>query len=248
MKTRIVWGVLCCTMICTLRAAGAVSANDFDTANKLYAQGKFADAAAAYEKMIHSGAASPTLYFNLGDAYFKSSQIGRAIVAYRHAERMTPRDPDIRANLQFARNQVSGPTTLTSRWQRWLGELSLNEWTALAAAAFWLLFVLLAIGQFRPQLRRTLRLYQWCAALLLLIFGTGCGMGFVEHQNHLAVVIAPEATVRNGPFEESPDSFTAHDGAEFEVLDRKDDWLQVTDHRGRVGWLKSQSALLVPQA
>ena len=47
---------------------------------------------------------------NLGNAYFKSGQLGKAIAAYREAEQMSPRDPDVRANLRFARNQVQGPT------------------------------------------------------------------------------------------------------------------------------------------
>ena len=75
----------------------------FDTANKLYEEGKFAEAAAAYESLVQSRQVSAALYFNLGNAWFKSGQIGRAIAAYRQAEQMTPRDPDLRANLQFAR-------------------------------------------------------------------------------------------------------------------------------------------------
>ena len=81
----------------------------FDTANKLYAQSKFKEAATAYNQLIEEGSISPALYFNLGNAFFKSGQIGRAIGAYRQAEEMSPRDPDVRANLQFARNLVSGP-------------------------------------------------------------------------------------------------------------------------------------------
>src|SRR6185436_11225451 len=75
----------------------------FDGANKLYEQGKFVEAAAGYEKLVLGGQSSAPIYYNLGNAYFKSGQIGRAIRAYRQAERLTPRDPDLRANLQFAR-------------------------------------------------------------------------------------------------------------------------------------------------
>ena len=77
----------------------------FEAANKLYEEGKFAQAAAAYEQLIQSGRVSAPLYFNLGNAWFKSGQMGRAITAYRRAEQLAPRDPDVRANLQFARNQ-----------------------------------------------------------------------------------------------------------------------------------------------
>src|SRR5262249_37778685 len=125
-------------------------ASAFDSANRLYEQAKYSEAAAGYEKLLQSGQVSPALYFNLGNAWFKASQIGRAIVSYRRAQQMAPRDPDLRANLQFARNQIQGPTLAPSRWQAWLVRLTLNEWTVVTAALAWLWLILLALLQWRP--------------------------------------------------------------------------------------------------
>jgi len=119
----------------------------FDAANKLYYASKFPDAVAAYENILYSGQKSVALYYNLGNAYFKSGQIGKAIALYRQAQKINPRDPDIRANLQFARNQIQGPTLALSHGERFLGKLTLNEWTTLAAAALWLFFCLLALRE-----------------------------------------------------------------------------------------------------
>src|ERR1700744_5475613 len=77
---------------------------EFDAANKLYAEGKFADAASIYEKTIQSGALSKSLYFNYGNAEFKAGHLGRAIAAYRLAEQLSPRAADVRANREFARS------------------------------------------------------------------------------------------------------------------------------------------------
>jgi tetratricopeptide (TPR) repeat protein len=82
-------------------AAGIAA--DFSAANKLYAEGKFTASAAAYEKILQSDAVSPALWFNDGNAEFKSGHIGEAIVAYRRAELLAPRDADVRANLDFVR-------------------------------------------------------------------------------------------------------------------------------------------------
>ena len=78
---------------------------EFNAANKLYAEGKFAEAADAYKKTLQSGAAAPALYFNYGNAEFKSGNFGRAIAAYRQAAQLTPRDAEVRANLEFARTR-----------------------------------------------------------------------------------------------------------------------------------------------
>src|ERR1019366_9973476 len=58
-------------------------ATDFSAANELYAKGKFADAAGVYEKILQTGAQSPALLFNAGNAEFKSGHLGKAIAAYR---------------------------------------------------------------------------------------------------------------------------------------------------------------------
>ena len=100
---------------------------DFSSANELYAKGKFADAAAAYEKILQTGGQSPALLFNYGNAEFKSGHLGQAIAAYRRAELLTPRDAELRANLAFVRNQVQGASRHESRWQNWVNTLTLNE-------------------------------------------------------------------------------------------------------------------------
>src|SRR5205807_2224324 len=151
-------------------------------ANKLYEQGKYGEAAAAYEKLARADPTSPALYFNLGNAWFKAGQSGRAIAAYRQAERLAPRDPNLRFNLNFVRKKVSGSDSAPpENWQHWLMTLTLNEWTALAMSAFWLWFLLLALRELRPGLRKNLSGYTATAGLATLVL-VGClSTVFYEH-------------------------------------------------------------------
>jgi tetratricopeptide (TPR) repeat protein len=227
------------------QSPAAVPAAAFDSANKLYEEGKFAEAVSSYEKLAQSGETSAALYFNLGNAFFKSGQIGRAVAAYRTAEQLTPRDPDLRANLQFARNQAQGPTLSPGRWQRWLGRLRLNEWTLLAVGAVWIWLLLLAVLQWRPALRLALRTYVFALAILT-VFLCACVAASLRETRftRIAIVVTSEAVVRYGPLAESPTAFTVHDGAELRVLDQKDEWLQVTAGPRRVGWLRRDQTLV----
>ncbi len=227
-------------------SAASEAAAQFESANKLYEQGKFAEAAAAYEAIRQSGVVSPALYFNLGNAFFKSAQMGRALVAYRQAEQLAPRDPDVRANLRYTRNQVPGPTGRAGRVERWLATMSLNEWTGLAAGSLWLTLSSLTAIQLWPKLAQSLRNFAIAAAIATVMFGAGLGLALrLQAGVECAIVTARDVTVHNGPFDESPSAFTVHDGAELRVLDRKDDWLQVTDGRRHVGWLKSAEVTLL---
>jgi tetratricopeptide (TPR) repeat protein len=238
---------VCFSSVWRLTAA-EVAATTFDDANKLYEQGKFRDAAAAYQKLLQSGHASPALYFNLGNAYFKSGQMGRAVTAYRQAELITPRDPDIRANLQFARNQIQGPTISVSGWQRWLTKMSLNEWTWSGAVCLWLWFALLIVVQWRPPLRTSLKKVIITLGIVAVLVNACLLTALqVDRFTKTAVVVASEAIVRQGPLDESQTAFTVHDGAELQVLDRKDEWLQVTTDPRRIGWVRRDQVILTPQ-
>ena len=236
-------------------SANDLSAN-FDAANRLYEQGRFAEAAGAYEKLAQASPGSATLYFNLGNAWFKAGQLGRAIAAWRLAERIEPRDPSLRFNLAFARKKVTGSEApVGSLWIRALKALTVNEWTGLASAGLWAWFILLAAREWRPAWRRALSGYTatvGVAALLLI----GCLAAAANQQFRVisAVVAVPEAIVRIGPLEEAqPTRFQFRDGNELIVLDQKELavggqnqlWLYVADAAGRAGWLKSDQVVLL---
>jgi tetratricopeptide (TPR) repeat protein len=222
----------------------------FDQANRLYEQSKFAEAAAAYQKLLESGQVSPAVYFNLGNALFKAGQVGRAIVHYRLAEQLAPRDPDIRANLQFVRKSVGGPASRRSDWWRgWIQRLTLGEWTVLATAGFWIWFLLLTLKQSKPAWQQSLRGYTATAGVTAGILIACLTLALNDRLRiQSGVVIAAEAAVRNGPVEVSPVSFTARDGTELTILDTKGDWLQVTDRANRTGWVRGGQVLVLSAA
>jgi tetratricopeptide (TPR) repeat protein len=220
---------------------------DFSAANKLYAEGKFADAANTYEKILQTGALSPALLFNAGNAEFKSGHLGRAIAAYRQAAQLSPRDAELRANLAFVRNQVQGAILRENRWQNWVGTLTLNEGTMLTAVLFWLTAGLLVARQIRPTLVPKLHNATQIFAALLIFSATVLGLQAANHfSKATAVVTSAEAAARSGPFDEAQSTFTARDGAELSVLSHRDDWVQVADGAGKIGWLPAKQVEVLP--
>jgi tetratricopeptide (TPR) repeat protein len=240
--------VLLGTLIFAGNLLAANVASDFSTANKLYAEGKFSDAAGSYEKILQAGAASPSLLFNYGNAEFKSGHLGKAIAAYRHAAQLAPRDSEIRANLAFVRNQVQGTTTRESRWQNWVGTLTLNEGALLTAVLLWLTFALLIARQIRPALVPKVKTTTRIFSALTIFSGMVLALQAANHFNaSVAVVTSPEAIARTGPFDEAQNAFTLHDGAELSVLSRHEGWIQVAG-AGKTGWLPARQVEILPGA
>ncbi len=223
-------------------AADAVT-TDFNSANDLYAQGKFSEAATLYEQVLHSGATSAPLYYNLGNAWFKSGHHGRAIAAYLQALKLAPRDPDVRANIQFVRNQVQGPTASPGRWERALERLTVNEWTALTFIPFWIALLLIVVIQFRPAWKPLLGNFILASALATIVLGLCLAAVLSSGSDERAVVVLKDAPVRFGPLDDSPTALTVQDGAEVNVVDHKDSWLLV-NVGNRNGWIKRDQVFL----
>jgi hypothetical protein len=186
------------------------------------------------------------VWFNLGNARFKAGHVGAAIAAYRQAEAIAPRDPDVRANREFAQRQVSGPTLHQSALKQTLSRLTVNEWTLLATLPLWAWFGLLIAGQIKPQVRGALRRWVWSTGLAALVASALVAVAYQQRYNQTAVVVnSRDTVVRLGPFDESPNALTASDGAEFALHDAKADWYQISDGQKVLGWLKTNAVLVV---
>ncbi len=228
-----------------LRAAEA--ATDFEKASQLYAQGKFEESAAAYQAMLQAGFGSGEAYYNLGNALFKSGQVGRAIAAYRQALLFLPRDPDLRANLRFARQQAGGGNVPRESWLgNFLASLTINEWTLLAVACWWCWLGLSALGCWRVELAAGLSRYVWLSGLLAACTVGGMGARLYQlSSNPMGVIVAGETAVRYGPLPDSKTLCTLADGTEVIVLEQREQWVQVRDSARRDGWIPRENIVTI---
>jgi len=219
----------------------------FDEGNRLYEQRKYSEAIAAYQSALTNGAASAELLFNLANACFKNGEVGRAILNYRKAAQLAPRDPDTQANLRFARDSISGSTSVPETMLDRAAELfTLNELTVGATLLFWIWLALLIARQFRPVIRPQVRTITTIAGALFLLGTAWLLTAWVHSRQETAIVVAREAIVPLGPLDESQTAFTAPDGTEMRLLDRRDKWIEVSDRQNRVGWVKQGSLIIFP--
>lgn len=232
-------------LLSTNFVGAAESASHFEQANRFYEQGKFSEAAGLYESMAKAGRHSAALFFNLGNAYFKQGELGRALFNYRLAERLSPRDPDIHANLRFVRERVDGGISISQPpWQRALQYFTLNEITGACAILFWMWAALFCAIQYRPELRSKMRgtclglgSLLGCAVLVLTI-------SYLAYREKIAIIAIKQATVHLGPLVESQTGFSAADGTELKILAERQDWVQVADRSNRSGWVSTTNVLI----
>ncbi|MSU36300.1 MAG: hypothetical protein EXS36_14630 [Pedosphaera sp.] len=230
--------------VCARADVGA----EFAAANQLYEQGRFSEAASAYEKLIERGTDTTGLHYNLANARYKAGQPGAALAHWRLAESANPRQPDLALNLQFARANVPAlRRSALEPWEGWVRHLTLNEWTALSLISVWLWTAILVVIRLRPVFAAGLRGYTLVAAMVTLLSLLGLGSSaWSRFVRPLAVVISKDAPVRYGPVEESKVTFTSTEGTEARLRESRNGWHRISLPDGRnQGWIRSGTCIVV---
>jgi tetratricopeptide (TPR) repeat protein len=228
---------------------GAEASADFAAANRELAQGNAKAAFSHYQSLVSSNRTSVALENNLGIAAYQLGHLGQAITHMRLAQRLAPRDAEVRSNLEFLRSRSSGASGKANPNSNGiLGMLSLNEWATGAGIAVWAWFSLIFAGRFNDALQRSLRgftLAAGCLAVIsvvLLIVATS-----LRYREPSAVVTDTNAPVRVSPFAEAKSVFSANEGLELWVRQTREDWLLVEDPQTqRYGWIQRNQVGLIP--
>jgi tetratricopeptide (TPR) repeat protein len=233
-------------------AAAAQAPVDLDAmaaSNALYEDGLYRQAALSYQQLVDKGYGDPVLYYNLGNAYFKQGDVGRSILNYLRAERLSPRDGDIKANLDFARGQTldvlePGEAPLSGFVTSLLYRFTAGELGAVALA-LWLLFascLLLAMVGPRRWLAWTRPAVLVTAGLLVLGGGSLAGRLYVDSASRDAVIVAEEVEVVSGPGSRYTPEFTLHAGAEAGLVEKRGAWARIALPGGSLqGWVPATS-------
>ena len=137
--------------------ASLVLAGPMDTlekANTHYLAGEYAEAVDDYSSLVEVGHATGDLYYNLGNALYRNGDLALALLAWKRAQWLAPRDGDILANLQRVRSQAVDDLELDSGPRLFFlsRSLSVGEQGWLAAWLLALVGALLLSRRFRPRL------------------------------------------------------------------------------------------------
>ena len=226
------------------RAAAPDHTRTFVEAAKAYDDNRLPDAIAGWESLLNQGQELPAVLFNLGNAYYRHGDIGAAICAYRHAQTLAPRDPDIRANLGFAA-QTAGITLPVRRPPvSVLLQVSHREWRTAAIIMFWLLFLALAAWIAWPRYRFISRPAIAAAALLFALTVAGLWAHRDLRHSPERVVMIPGQKVFSGPLDTSTPLLAIPEGAIVRQLDRRGPWLEV-EYASTRGWLPAAATATV---
>ena len=218
--------------------------NSFEQGNALYQKEDYAGSVQAYETILSRGVQGVSLYYNLGNAYYKSGQLGKAILNYERALKLAPEDKELVNNLTFVReflqDKVEAPEA--PRWQRSLMRLhrflTLNGVVGGASLCYSLILLFAAYAVIRSTFRTFFlrRLLIPLVSLFVLFSGLGILKVF-ESRFSPAIVLAEEVDVRYGPSSQETKAFVLHAGTKCAVRDVSGEWVLIWLPNDRGGWV-----------
>jgi len=223
----------------------------FERAGAAYSEGRFEDAAQLYRGLAELGFEDARLDYNLGNAEFKCGRLGRAVLYYQRARHLAPTDPDVRANLDYARSFAADkverpelPAPLAA-WVDLQERVGVDRQGWIVLAGVWLLAAILAAGLARPG--RWNATWGWVLTgvfLALALAGASWRATWTRLEGTpLAVVLDTAVEVLAGPGANNATLFTIHEGMTVQVRDDPGgEWLQISLPNGLNGWIPRDAA------
>jgi len=222
----------------------------FQKGNASYEAGNFDQAVEQYQKIVNLGIKNSKVFYNLGNAYFRKNQLGKAILNYRKALALEPRDEDSMANLAFAKlftldkieQQKIDPLSNLVHW--FVNLWSTDELTILASLSYCLsivLGILILFGRSKKPLLLGLTIMLFIFVVFSSTFATK--LHFNSTMN--GVLVAPQAEVRSGPGGDYTLQFTGHEGLEFQINEQAEGWYRISLPNGVKGWIPKDAVEII---
>jgi tetratricopeptide (TPR) repeat protein len=225
-----------------------------DSANAAYSNGNFEKAIKLYSSIVDQNLESPELYFNLGNAYYKTNNIGAAVLNYERAKKLAPNDEDILTNLKFANQKTedkieSAPQLFLTEWKNGLIDLmSEKGWSCLCIFTFCISLILIAMFVLSGNSGNKKAGFFGGATTgiitVIIFFMAQCKYEHTINSDE-AIITSPSVTVNGSPNEKGTKLFILHEGTKVIITQEEADWTEVKIANGNVGWLKTKTLTII---
>lgn len=230
----------------------AVSAQtDKVAADSAYVKGDYKAAIEIYESLVANNGESADVYYNLGNAYYKSENIAKAVLNYERALLLNPDDEDIRFNLELARSKTVDKVAPEYKFflMEWLegiiNLLSISAWSILAVVSFVVMLLTLLLFLFGKSV--STKKTGFIIALFSLFITIFANLSALHRYHYLterndAVIMEPSVTAKSTPSNSGTELFVIHEGRKVKISDDSmREWTEIELEDGNKGWIPSSS-------
>ena len=224
------------------------SSDLFSKANAEYKNENYQEAINLYQQIEEHNVVSSSLYYNLGNCFYKLNDVANTIYYYEKALLLNPLNEDVTNNLEFAKrmtidNIEALPKTFLQKLKlNYIQKFSYNQWAIITVilSFFTALFFLFFYFSGFSNKKRIYFLISILSFILLIISTT---ISYNQHNIYIntraAIIFSPKVIIKNAPTINSEEIFTLHEGTKISILDSVDNWKKIKLADGKVGWISA---------
>lgn len=225
-----------------------------------YNADKYSEAIELYNRVLHEEGVSSDLYYNLGNCYYKSGLLGKAVLCYERALLYNPNNEDALTNLAFVNSKladkiVDDENIVHVFFQRIVTLTTSNGWAIIAIVSFLLLIGAVALYIFSGVvLLRKIGFFGGGVFLIVAIAANVIAFQAASRiKNHNYAIVQHDSVILSTsprePKNKTEEAFMLHVGAKVELLDSlistKDSvavkWYEVKAGTNNRAWIKGEA-------
>ena len=223
----------------------------FSLANLAFADGRYEEAASTYVAIIEKGMDNPDVYFNLGNAYARADQKGRAIFAYEKSLELQPLSDDAEYNMALLLDESSteGKKVETrAPWEALAAGFTFKSGADLALFLYVLFFAALTalvVSQSEAFRKKARMASTILGVLALLALSFASFKLYLQERDNEGIVLVSDASLFEVPMEQGGSNVAVPEGYRVRISDDNSEWIKVTLPDGSVGWLKREQVGII---
>lgn len=237
------------SLLLILISTSVIANNDLQIkAEKAYSNKDYKQAIALYESILKEGSISYKLHYNLGNAYYKNNELGKAIYNYELANKLQPNNKDVKMNLKIANEKTIDKIESKENFfiiaikSGLVNALSTTGWAWFSIFSLIGCLVFAFVFFISNQLLFK-RLGFFLSGVSLVVFIASMVLGFSALEDkkevNFAIVTNRESKIHEEPNVTSKTKFSLHEGTKVSVLETNPEWTNIKLENGNEGWLKT---------
>lgn len=246
--------IIALLLICIATAQSNIDPDSlYQSANDAMLKEDFSSAITSYETILNQSFKHPDIYYNLGSAYYRTDEIGEAIWAFEKGLQLSPRDKDLRFNLELAntriRDRIEMPETILilEQYRAVKKSVTLMDVLLIAASILMiaaLIYFLKMYNQWRSIWLS--RLIISLVVLSVLIHLMALDKYFELSDTNEIIIVESEVNIFSAPFDRRESTiFRLHEGVKAEITQDQQDWLEIELIDGKKGWIQSDKVRIL---
>jgi tetratricopeptide (TPR) repeat protein len=218
----------------------------FAQANRDYAAGDFRKAIYGYEQLVRTGGWSANLFYDLGNAWYRAGNDGKAILNYERALALEPHHPEAEANLRLVRDNARALELRPSPIERSFSFATANQFAIAAAISFWIAVFAATAAVFAS--RRSFKRTAIFVAAAAVCIASAWAAYVHEHGRQgqaLAIITTDKVEARLATADTSASVLALPPGSEIKVVSTRGNWIYAALPNEQHGWIPASAAEFV---